>query len=134
MVPPTYYQVPAGSSTSVLSRDDELAFLRELQQLRLTCDGKLRPCLGSYLEFDIMKPLRAGASDEELREFFLNVVDRKPEQHDFRTNYQPNRKMVQSAAERETSHAHRLRWPRTDVMFRLSRSGAKSDCRGKNSA
>ncbi|KAF5409331.1 MAG: hypothetical protein Udaeo2_04390 [Candidatus Udaeobacter sp.] len=29
---------------------------------------KLRPCLGSYLEFDIMKPMRR-ASDEELKRF-----------------------------------------------------------------
>jgi cyclic pyranopterin phosphate synthase len=41
-----------------------------------------------------MKPLRAGASDEELKQFFLDVVDRKPEQHDFRDNYKPGRKMV----------------------------------------
>jgi cyclic pyranopterin phosphate synthase len=41
-----------------------------------------------------MKPLRAGASDEELRQFFLDVVERKPAQHDFRDNYRPNRKMV----------------------------------------
>ncbi|HEY3660966.1 MAG TPA: hypothetical protein VGK91_07040, partial [Candidatus Udaeobacter sp.] len=56
--------------------------------------GKLRPCLGSYLEFDIMEPLRADASDEHLRQFFLNVVERKPQEHDFRNNYQPNRKMI----------------------------------------
>jgi hypothetical protein len=41
-----------------------------------------------------MKPLRAGASDEVLSQFFLDVVERKPEQHDFRTIYQPGRKMV----------------------------------------
>jgi cyclic pyranopterin phosphate synthase len=41
-----------------------------------------------------MSPLRAGASDEDLRQFFLDVVERKPEQHDFRTTYQPGRKMV----------------------------------------
>ena len=41
-----------------------------------------------------MKPLRAGASDEKLWQFFLEVVDRKPQQHDFRENYQPNRKMI----------------------------------------
>jgi molybdenum cofactor biosynthesis enzyme MoaA len=41
-----------------------------------------------------MQPLRAGASDAELRQFFLDVVERKPEQHDFRTTYQPDRKMV----------------------------------------
>ena len=53
-----------------------LHFCESCNKLRLTCDGKLRPCLGSYLEFDIMKPLRAGASDEELRQFFLEVVER----------------------------------------------------------
>jgi cyclic pyranopterin phosphate synthase len=42
----------------------------------------------------MMTPLRAGASDDELRRLFLDVVDRKPAQHDFRDNYQPNRKMI----------------------------------------
>ncbi len=71
-----------------------LHFCESCNKLRLTCDGKLRPCLGSYLEFDIMTPLRAGASDQELKQFLLDVVDKKPEQHDFRQNYQPNRKMI----------------------------------------
>src|SRR5439155_1500671 len=71
-----------------------LHFCESCNKLRLTCDGKLRPCLGSYLEFDIMRPLRAGASDAELRQFFLDVVDRKPREHDFRNSYQPNRKMI----------------------------------------
>jgi cyclic pyranopterin phosphate synthase len=38
--------------------------------------------------------MRQGASDEELREFFGQVIERKPEQHDFRHNYQPGRRMV----------------------------------------
>ena len=52
------------------------------------------PCLGSALEFDILTPLRAGATDADLRRFIVDVVDRKPEQHDFRNNYQPGRKMI----------------------------------------
>ena len=93
--PATYYKL--------LNRDQRLGFIGAMtnlhfcescNKLRLTCDGKLRPCLGSYLEFDIMKLLRAGASDEELKRFFLDVVERKPEQHDFRNNYQPNRRMI----------------------------------------
>ena len=60
----------------------------------MTGEGQLRRCLGSFLEFDIREPLRAGASDAELRQVFLDVVARKPKQHDFRENYQPNRKMV----------------------------------------
>jgi GTP 3',8-cyclase len=93
--PATYYQVPGREQyIGFIGAMTNLHFCESCNKLRLTCDGKLRPCLGSYLEFDIMKPLRAGASDEELRQFFIDVVDRKPEQHDFRNNYQPDRKMI----------------------------------------
>ena len=93
--PATYYQIP-GSRQRIgfIGAMTNLHFCESCNKLRLTCDGKLRPCLGSYLEFDIMKPLRAGASDQELKQFFLDVVDRKPEQHDFRNSYQPNRRMI----------------------------------------
>jgi cyclic pyranopterin phosphate synthase len=93
--PATYYQIPDRKQRiGFIGAMTNLHFCESCNKLRLTCDGKLRPCLGSYLEFDIMKPLRAGASDQELKQFFLDVVDRKPEQHDFRDNYQPNRKMI----------------------------------------
>jgi cyclic pyranopterin phosphate synthase len=93
--PATYYQIPGRvQRIGFIGAMTNLHFCENCNKLRLTCDGKLRPCLGSYLEFDIMKPLRAGASDEQLKQFFLNVVERKPEQHDFRDNYQPNRKMI----------------------------------------
>jgi len=93
--PATYYQIlERRQQIGFIGAMTNLHFCESCNKLRLTCDGKLRPCLGSYLEFDIMKPLRAGASDQELKQFFLDVVDRKPEQHDFRNNYQPNRKMI----------------------------------------
>ena len=71
-----------------------LHFCESCNKLRLTCDGKLRPCLGSHLEFDIKTPLRQGADDDQLKRFFSQVVERKPKQHDFRNDYQPGRKMV----------------------------------------
>ena len=93
--PAMYYQIPGRRQRiGFIGAMTNLHFCENCNKLRLTCDGKLRPCLGSYLEFDIMKPLRAGASDQELKQFLLDVVDRKPEQHDFRENYQPNRKMI----------------------------------------
>ena len=93
--PATYYQIPGRDQRiGFIGAMTNLHFCESCNKLRLTCDGKLRPCLGSYLEFDIMKPLRAGASDDELYQFFLEVVERKPEQHDFRDNYQPDRKMI----------------------------------------
>ena len=93
--PATYYQIPGcRQRIGFIGAMTNLHFCESCNKLRLTCDGKLRPCLGSYLEFDIMKPVRAGASDQELKDFFLDVVDRKPEQHDFRDNYKPGRKMI----------------------------------------
>src|SRR3954470_8752454 len=93
--PATYYQIPGRPQRiGFIGAMTNLHFCESCNKLRLTCDGKLRPCLGSALEFDIMEPLRAGATDEELRAVFLNVVERKPQQHDFRENYQPGRKMI----------------------------------------
>jgi len=93
--PATYYQIPGRAQRiGFIGAMTNMHFCENCNKLRLTCDGKLRPCLGSFLEFDIMRPLRTGASDEQLKQFFLNVVERKPQEHDFRNNYQPNRKMV----------------------------------------
>jgi cyclic pyranopterin phosphate synthase len=93
---PSTYNKIAGRTQRIgfIGAMTNLHFCESCNKLRLTCDGKLRPCLGSYLEFDIMKVMRAGATDAELRRFFLDVVERKPEQHDFRENYQPGRMMV----------------------------------------
>ena len=93
--PATYYRVPARNQRiGFIGAMTNLHFCEDCNKLRLTCDGKLRPCLGSYLEFDILQPLRNGATDDELKQFFLDVVERKPAQHDFRENYQPGRKMI----------------------------------------
>ena len=93
--PASYYQIP-GSDQKIgfIGAMTNLHFCEDCNKLRLTCEGQLRPCLGSFLEFDIREPLRAGATDDELRQVFLEAVARKPRQHDFRENYQPNRRMV----------------------------------------
>jgi cyclic pyranopterin phosphate synthase len=93
--PASYYQLPGRQQRiGFIGAMTNLHFCESCNKLRLTCDGKLRPCLGSYLEFDIMKVMRAGATDDQLERFILDVVERKPQQHDFRDAYQPNRKMV----------------------------------------
>ena len=72
-----------------------LHFCETCNKLRLTCEGKLRPCLGSHLEFDMREVLRnPEMTDDDVAKFFLSVVDRKPEQHEFRENYQPGRRMI----------------------------------------
>src|SRR6201981_1800306 len=69
--PATYYQIPRRRQRiGFIGAMTNFHFCESCNKLRLTCDGKLRPCLGSYLEFAVMKPLRGGASDEELKAFF----------------------------------------------------------------
>ena len=93
--PALYYEVPAtGQRIGFIGAMTNLHFCESCNKLRLTCDGKLRPCLGSYLEFDLRTPLREGCDDEELRALFLSVVARKPREHDFRGSYQPGRRMI----------------------------------------
>ena len=71
-----------------------LPFCESCNKLRLTADGRLRPCLGSHLETDLISPMRSGASDDDLRALILDTVDRKPKEHDFRNSYQPGRRMI----------------------------------------
>ena len=94
--PSTYFEVPgtAGQLVGFIGAMTNLHFCESCNKLRLTCDGKLRPCLGSYLEFDLREVLRSGCDDDQLRDFFLGVVARKPKEHDFRDSYLPGRKMI----------------------------------------
>ncbi len=93
--PASYFQVAAtGQVIGFIGAMTNLHFCENCNKLRLTCDGKLRPCLGSYLEFDLREALRADCSDEVLAGLIRNVVARKPKEHDFREAYQPGRRMI----------------------------------------
>jgi len=50
-------------------------------RLRLTADGKLRPCLFSEYEVDLKTPLRAGCADEELSSLMGLAISEKPDGH-----------------------------------------------------
>ena len=56
-------------------------FCGACNRLRLTADGRLRPCLFSTEEVDLRSPLRAGASDTELRDLLLQATGSKPLGH-----------------------------------------------------
>lgn len=72
-----------------------LHFCDSCNKVRLTADGKLRPCLGAHMEFDLKSVLRAANSTNEmLRKVFVETIRNKPEEHEFRNNYVPGRKMV----------------------------------------
>ena len=93
--PASYFQIPGRDQhIGFIGAMTNLHFCENCNKLRLTADGKLRPCLGSHMETDLLTPLRAGATDDDLRDLILDTVDRKPKEHDFRENYQPGRRMI----------------------------------------
>lgn len=56
-------------------------FCQDCNRLRLTADGRLRPCLFGDEEIDIKRPLRGGAADAELLELFRKAIAKKPARH-----------------------------------------------------
>jgi len=57
------------------------AFCGACSRVRLTSDGKIRTCLFSQVEHDLYGRLRAGASDQELREYIVRTVQGKEARH-----------------------------------------------------
>lgn len=56
-------------------------FCHQCNRLRLTADGKIKPCLLTDQEFDIKGILRSNASDEMIYEQFLLALSTKKAEH-----------------------------------------------------
>jgi cyclic pyranopterin phosphate synthase len=72
------------------------AFCGACSRVRLTSDGKIRTCLFSQVEHDLYGRMRAGVSDNELRDYIFRTVQGKEARHhigepDF---LKPSRSMV----------------------------------------
>jgi GTP 3',8-cyclase len=57
-------------------------FCSYCNRLRLTSDGKLRPCLFSETEIDLKSALRSGVPDEEIERLLRLSIAIKPESHE----------------------------------------------------
>lgn len=57
-------------------------FCDRCNRVRLTADGRIRPCLFSAIEVDFREALRSNCSDEELHELFDQVLGIKPQAHE----------------------------------------------------
>jgi len=80
--PARYYHLAGAKGTiGFISPLTELSFCSRCNRMRLTPDGKLRPCLLGEDEIDLKMPLRNNASTEELKRLILQAVASKPEHH-----------------------------------------------------
>lgn len=80
--PAMYYRLAGAKGTiGFISPLTETAFCSRCNRMRLTSDGKLRPCLLGEDEIDLRMPLRNNVSMEELKRLILKAVASKPEHH-----------------------------------------------------
>jgi cyclic pyranopterin phosphate synthase len=83
--PAIYYRLAGAKGTiGFISPLTELSFCSRCNRMRLTPDGKLRPCLLTEDEIDLKMALRSdfiGSPTEELKRLILKAVASKPEHH-----------------------------------------------------
>jgi GTP 3',8-cyclase len=70
-------------------------FCAECSRLRVTADGKLRPCLFSETEIDLKPALRSGSADIELERMIRLSAEMKPRGHEIRIEDPELRKLMQ---------------------------------------
>ena len=79
--PAKYFKLPKAKGTIGFITPVSEHFCFNCNRLRLTADGKLRPCLLSDYEIDLRRPLRRGADGEELKRLIEEAVANKPLRH-----------------------------------------------------
>lgn len=57
-------------------------FCSTCNRLRLTADGKMRPCLHKDIEYDVLAMIRSGVDYDDIRRFVVEeIIGNKPEEH-----------------------------------------------------
>jgi cyclic pyranopterin phosphate synthase len=79
--PARTYHLPDGQGRLGFISPVSQPFCAKCGRLRLTADGRLRLCLLRDDEADLLTPLRAGKSYEEIRELFRAAAFRRPFGH-----------------------------------------------------
>jgi len=90
--PAEYYQAPGSLTVGFISPISR-GFCTLCNRMRLTADGKLRPCLASDRELDLREALRDTSGNLPIREVILRAISLKPSGHDFASKIPSRRKM-----------------------------------------
>jgi cyclic pyranopterin phosphate synthase len=79
--PARYFRLPQAEGTIGFIAPVSQHFCFSCNRLRLTAEGKLRPCLLSDREIDLRQPLRSRATAEELKKVITEAIQKKPQKH-----------------------------------------------------
>ncbi len=81
MGPARYFRLPGAKGTIGFISPVSDHFCFNCNRLRLTSDGRLRPCLLWDKEIDLRMPLRQGATIEDIKRLIVDAAAIKPEGH-----------------------------------------------------
>jgi cyclic pyranopterin phosphate synthase len=90
--PAKYFRLPQARGTIGFITPISEHFCFQCNRMRLTADGKLRPCLLTDYEIDLKQPLRDGISKTGLKKLFKQAVADKPLRHKLAEGYVPTRR------------------------------------------
>lgn len=95
--PARYFRLPGAYGTLGFISPLSDHFCDSCNRIRLTADGRLRPCLFSESELDLKGLLRSGRPEEEIARFLKDALERKPKGHGIcqRPPYKVSRPMTQ---------------------------------------
>jgi cyclic pyranopterin phosphate synthase len=93
--PAKYFCLPGARGTIGFISPVSEHFCRGCNRLRLTADGKLRPCLFSDEEIDLREPLRQGATADDIKLLIRKAASCKPEGHRLKAGITCDRFMAQ---------------------------------------
>jgi cyclic pyranopterin phosphate synthase len=79
--PARYYRLAGAKGTLGFITPISEHFCYRCNRLRLTADGRLRPCLLAEYEIDLRTPLRTGADAEQIKALIVQAIERKPSRH-----------------------------------------------------
>lgn len=81
--PARYYRLEKSQGTIGVISSVSNHFCARCNRMRLTADGRLRPCLFGDEEFDVREALRSG-TDDDVRQILTQAINHKPESHHHR--------------------------------------------------
>ncbi len=90
--PAKYFRLAQAKGTIGFITPVSEHFCFDCNRLRLTADGKLRPCLLSDYEVDLKQPLRQGISMVGLKQLIREAVANKPLKHHLAEGYLPKKR------------------------------------------
>ncbi len=75
--PACYFKIDNSAGAIGFISGRSTVFCESCNRLRLTCDGRIKPCLYSPQQYDIRKLIRAGAPDNQVREVLKVIISAK---------------------------------------------------------